>query len=103
MILSILLITAGVILVTYGAKILVDGASSIARRLQISDLVIGLTIVAFGTSAPELIVSTTAVLQGKTDVALGNVIGSNILNICLILGLPSYVLPRRWSKFHCAS
>src|SRR3989344_653621 len=74
-----------------GADWLVEGASSIAKRFQISDLVIGLTIVAFGTSAPELFVNLFASFQGSTDVAIGNVIGSNIANIMLILGVAAMI------------
>lgn len=70
-----------------GAECLVRGASSISRRLGISPLVIGLTVVAFGTSAPELVVNVLAATQGTTDIALGNIIGSNIANILLILGV----------------
>lgn len=75
------------------ADLLVDGASSLAKRFQVSDLVIGLTIVAFGTSAPELVVTVIAGIKGSSDLALGNVIGSNIANILLILGLAATVHP----------
>ncbi len=71
---------------------LVDGASALARRLKVSDLAIGLTVVAFGTSTPELFVNLVAAAQGKTALALGNVIGSNIANILLILGIAATIL-----------
>lgn len=76
-----------------GANWLVDGASSIAKRLKVSDLVIGLTIVSFGTSAPELIVSTLSTIDGNPDIAIGNVVGSNIFNVFVILGLSAVVYP----------
>jgi cation:H+ antiporter len=87
MILDILLLVAGLVLLVLGADWLVKGASSIAKKLRVSALVIGLTVVAFGTSMPELTVSTTAALNGSPDIALGNVVGSNIANILLILGV----------------
>lgn len=90
---QILLILAGVLLVTYGANILVSGATTLAQRMGVSDMVIGLTIVAFGTSAPELIVSITAAANGNAELAIGNVIGSNILNIGLILGITGLIRP----------
>jgi len=98
MIINVLLVFVGVAMVSYGAKWLVEGASSLARRLGISDLVIGLTIVAFGTSAPELMVTLTATFQGVSDVALGNVVGSNIFNIGVILGISGLILPLRLQK-----
>lgn len=93
MFLQILIIIAGSVFVSYGAKILVEGSSSLAKRLNISDLVIGLTVVSLGTSSPELIVSVLAARSGQADVALGNVIGSNLMNICLILGLAAIIRP----------
>lgn len=72
---------------------MVDGTSSLAKRLKISDLAIGLTIVAFGTSAPELVVNIISTLEGSTDLAIGNVIGSNIANILLILGISTLIAP----------
>lgn len=89
----ILLIIAGLLLVVFGADWLVDGASGIARRIGISEFVIGLTVVGFGTSCPELVVSLTGALQGNADVAIGNVIGSNIFNTLLILGLTALLVP----------
>ena len=76
-VLTYLLFVIGFILLIKGAYFLVDGASSIARRLNVSDLVIGLTIVAFGTSAPELFVNIIASAKGNTDLAIGNILGSN--------------------------
>ena len=83
----------GFILLIKGADFLVSGASSLAARMGVSVLVIGLTIVAFGTSAPELIVNLLASLNGQTDIAIGNVLGSNIANILLILGMAAVVYP----------
>ena len=83
----------GLALVVFGADWLVDGASSLARRSGISEFVIGLTIVGFGTSCPELVVSATGALAGNSDIAIGNVIGSNIFNTLLILGLTAVIMP----------
>lgn len=76
-----------------GADLLVDGSSSIAKRLKIPSIVIGLTIVAFGTSAPEFVVSLLASIEGHTDLAIGNILGSNIANILLILGAAAIIFP----------
>jgi len=89
----VILIITGLALIVFGADWLVDGASSIARRLGVSDFVIGLTIVGFGTSCPELVVSLTGAFKGLSDVAVGNVIGSNIFNSMLILGLTAIISP----------
>ncbi len=89
MLLSILLLIIGFIILIKGADIFVDGASNTARNLKIPKMIIGLTIVAFGTSAPELAVSIKSVIAGSSDIVLGNVVGSNILNILLILGVSS--------------
>ena len=89
MILYILLLIIGFIILIKGADIFVDGASSIAGNLKVSKMLIGLTIVAFGTSAPELAVSIKSIISNNHDIVLGNVIGSNILNILLILGVSS--------------
>lgn len=83
----------GFILLTYGAELLVRGASNLAYSFGISSLVVGLTVVAFGTSLPELAVSVKAAWVGQSEIALGNVVGSNILNVLLILGLSALVLP----------
>lgn len=93
MLIQLLIIALGIALVSFGARQLVEGASSLARRFHISDLVIGLTVVSFGTSAPELVVSVVAAKNGTAEVALGNVIGSNIVNICVILGLTALLHP----------
>ncbi|WP_209329626.1 calcium/sodium antiporter [Lunatimonas salinarum] len=90
---SYILLTVGLLLLLAGGKVLVDGASAIAARLGLSAGLIGLTIVAFGTSAPELLVSVTAALKGNSDIAIGNVVGSNIANITLVLGITSLVFP----------
>lgn len=87
------LLPVGFIFLIKGADLLVDGASSIAKRLGISAIVIGLTVVAFGTSMPEMIVSVFAGLQGNTDIAIANVLGSNIANILLILGVAAFIFP----------
>ncbi len=84
---------AGLIGLFFGGEFLVRGAVGIARRLSVPPLVIGLTVVGFGTSAPELLVSVQAALAGSPDLAIGNVIGSNIANILLILGLTALILP----------
>lgn len=86
---SLILLIVGFVILIKGADIFVDGSSNAARNLKIPKMVIGLTIVAFGTSAPELAVSIKAVMSGNSDIVLGNVVGSNILNILLILGLSS--------------
>ena len=83
----------GLVLLYYGAEYLVRGGSAIASRSCVSPLVIGLTLVAFGTSAPELFVSTSAALHGLGDICIGNVVGSNICNIALILGLSALISP----------
>lgn len=87
------LFLAGLALLVKGGDLLVDGSSALARRVGISPLVIGLTIVAFGTSLPELIVSVLAAIQGSSDIAFGNVVGSNMANILLILGLGAVIAP----------
>lgn len=91
--LTYFLFVVGFVLLIKGADWLVDGASSIARKLKISNIVIGLTIVAFGTSAPELIVNIMASMRGSSDIAVGNVVGSNIANILLILGISAIIFP----------
>lgn len=88
---SIGLLVFGIAILIFGAEFLVRGASSIARKFGISPIVIGLTIVAFGTSAPELVVNLFSAFQGTTDLAISNVIGSNLANILLILGVGSLV------------
>ena len=90
---SILYILSGFIFLTLSGNFLVKGAVSIAKSLKVSTLVIGVTVVSMGTSAPELIVSLGAVLQGATSISIGNVVGSNISNIALVLGLTAIVFP----------
>ena len=93
MLITILLLVAGLAMVVFGADFLVDGASAIARKLHISEFVIGLTIVGFGTSCPELVVSLTGAIGGHADISAGNVIGSNIFNTLLILGVTALIMP----------
>ncbi|MDZ7699979.1 MAG: sodium:calcium antiporter [Deltaproteobacteria bacterium] len=88
-----ILFLIGFPLLIKGADLLVDVASSLARRFYVSDLVIGLTVVAFGTSSPELFVNVISSLKGNTDIAIANVLGSNIANIFLILGVASIIYP----------
>lgn len=90
---SIVLIIVGFIALVKGADWLVDGASSIAKHFGISDLVIGLTVVAFGTSMPEFVVNMVSVMEGSTDLAITNILGSNIINTFVILGLTALVYP----------
>ena len=94
-----LLLVLGLVLITIGADVLTNGAVIIAERLGVSQLVIGLTIVGLGTSAPELVVSITSALANKPDIAIANVIGSNITNIFLILGLSAIIYPLRVSHY----
>ncbi|MFQ5329814.1 MAG: sodium:calcium antiporter, partial [Thermodesulfobacteriota bacterium] len=89
--LSYILLILGFALLVKGADILVDGATSVARRFGVSDLVIGLTIVSIGSSAPELIVNVIASFRGSTDLAVGNVLGSNTANILLGLGVAAII------------
>ena len=93
MTLAILYLALGLVLLYYGAEALVRGSSSLALRLGLSPLVIGLTVVAFGTSSPELVVSLKAGLTGQGNIGVGNVVGSNICNLGLILGLCALVTP----------
>lgn len=91
--LNTLLLIGGLALILLGANGLTDGAAAIAKKFRISDLVIGLTIVAFGTSAPELVISVMAALGGSADMAIGNVVGSNVFNVLMIIGVTAMVLP----------
>ena len=93
MVIDIILFVLGFVFLVQGATILVDGSAAIAKKFHISNLVIGLTIVAFGTSAPELIVSAMASFKGSADIAFGNIIGSNISNTLLILGISALIYP----------
>ena len=98
MLLSILLIIIGFVLLIVGADLLVDGASGIAKKFHIPEIIIGLTIVSIGTSMPELFVSITSALEGHSDMAIGNVIGSNLSNLLLILGLSTMIKPVVFQK-----
>lgn len=98
MLLNIIIIIIGFVLLIKGADFLVDGASEIAKRFHIPEIVIGLTIVAIGTSMPELVVSVTSALEGHSDLAIGNVVGSNIANMFLILGVCSIIKPLKFKK-----
>ena len=93
LLINIVLVSAGLAMLYFGAEWLVRGSINIANKFKISQLVIGLTIVAFGTSTPELSVSISSAMEGLPDVALGNVVGSNIANIGLILGLSAIITP----------
>src|SRR5690606_12629629 len=88
-----LLLIGGLAVLIGGGEVLVRGAVGIAAKFKLSPLVIGMTIVSFGTSAPELIVSLKAALEGSPEIAIGNVVGSNIANISLVLGLTAIILP----------
>ena len=98
MTLQIFLLIAGLVLILLGANYLVDGSSSIAKRFGISEFVIGLTIVGIGTSTPEMVVSFLSSFQGKADMAIGNVVGSNIFNTLMILGATALVAPLTITK-----
>ena len=87
------ILIAGLVLLLFGGELLVKGAIALAVRFEIPTMVIGLTVVSFGTSAPELLVSLQAALNGHPDIAIGNVIGSNVANLALVLGLTSIILP----------
>ncbi len=93
MVIQFIIFVLGFVLLIYGGNFLVDGSSSLAKQLKIRDIVIGLTIVSFGTSAPELTVNILASIQGKSDITIGNIIGSNIANILLILGVSALFSP----------
>lgn len=90
---DIFYLIAGLVLILIGANALTDGASAVAKRFRISSLVIGLTIVAFGTSAPELTVSVVSALKGNADIAIGNVVGSNLFNTLMIVGCTAVIVP----------
>ena len=92
-IIQLLLLTLGFVMLVKGSDWFVDGASSIAAKFHIPQIVIGLTIVAMGTSAPEAAVSITAAMSGSADITVGNIVGSNILNVLIILGLASAIVP----------
>ena len=91
--LDVIFLIGGLALILLGANGLTDGAAAVAKRFNISDLVIGLTIVAFGTSAPELVISAMAAMGGSAEMAIGNVVGSNIFNVLMIIGVTALVMP----------
>lgn len=95
---TILLLIVGLALILFGANYLTDGAADLAKRMRVSDFVVGLTIVAMGTSMPEFVVSFMSALQGKADVAVGNVVGSNLFNSLLILGVTALILPMKYTR-----
>lgn len=95
---QVLLLIIGFVLLIKGADFLVDGASSIASNFKVSKLLVGLTIVAFGTGAPELAVSFSSLASGSTDILVGNVIGSNIINVLLLIGIAAIIHPIKVSK-----
>jgi cation:H+ antiporter len=92
-ILQLLLLTVGFVMLVKGSDWFVDGAAGIAAKFRIPQIIIGLTIVAMGTSAPEAAVSITAAMGGSADITVGNIVGSNILNVLVILGLASAIIP----------
>ena len=92
-VLQILMLVVGFILLIKGADILISGASSIAANFKVSKMLIGLTIIAFGTSAPELAISISSLASGSTDMLIGNVVGSNIMNILLLIGIGAIICP----------
>ena len=98
MIIQILILIGGLLLILLGANYLVEGSSSVARKFGISEFVIGLTIVGIGTSTPEMVVSFLSSFQGKAEMAIGNVVGSNIFNILMILGVTALVAPLAITK-----
>lgn len=98
MALQILILIIGLLLILFGANWLVDGSSSIAKKFGISEFVIGLTIVGIGTSTPEMVVSFMSSFQGKADMAIGNIVGSNIFNTMMILGLTALIAPLTITK-----
>ena len=98
MFLSVILIIIGFVLLIIGADVLVDGSSGIAKKFHIPEIIIGLTIVSIGTSMPELFVSITSALDGYSDMAIGNIIGSNLCNLLLILGLSATIKPVLFQK-----
>jgi len=90
---DIIWLIVGLVLILVGANVMTDGASAIAKRMGVSELVIGLTVVAIGTSAPELVISVLSSIEGKASLAIGNVVGSNIFNVLVIIGVTAMVRP----------
>ena len=91
--LSFVMLVIGFVLLVWGADKFVEGASALARKMGVSPLLVGLTIVAFGTSMPELAVSVTAALRGANEIAVGNVLGSNLFNLLVVAGLSALICP----------
>ena len=98
MLLYIIFIFLGFFLLIKGADYLVDGGSELARKFHIPTIIIGLTIVAIGTSMPELMVSSTASIEGHSDLSIGNIVGSNIANLFLILGICAIIQPLKFQR-----
>ena len=93
MLIAFLLLIVGFVILVKGADFLLDGATSLAKKLSISEIAIGLTIVAFGTSSPELIVNILSSINGHPEICFGNVIGSNVFNILVVLGVGGLIFP----------
>ena len=93
LLIQILILVVGFVMLVKGADWFVEGVAGIAEKFGIPQLVIGLTIVAFGTSLPELVTSVTAAIKGKTDIAVGNIVGSNIFNILFVVGTSALITP----------
>lgn len=98
MFLDIIFLVVGLLLIMWGANALTDGASAIAKNYGVSDLMVGLTVVAFGTSAPELTISVISAINGSAEMAIGNVVGSNIFNVLIIIGVTAMVVPIKIEK-----
>lgn len=98
MLLDSVFLVIGLVLILVGANALTDGASAVAKRFGISDLVIGLTVVAFGTSAPELVISIVSAINGSAELAVGNVVGSNLFNTLVIIGVTAMIVPMTISR-----
>ena len=98
MAIQIFILVAGLLLILFGANYLVDGSSSIAKKFGLSEFIIGLTIVGIGTSTPEMVVSFLSSFQGKADMAIGNIVGSNIFNTMMILGITALIAPLAITK-----
>lgn len=96
--LSLLLLIVGIVLILFGADKLTDGATGLARRFNVTELVIGLTVVAFGTSLPEFVTSFMSTLKGSSDISIGNIVGSNIFNALMIVGCAAWLSPITISK-----
>ena len=98
--LNAILLVVGLALILGGANYLTDGSAAIARRFGLSDLIVGLTIVAFGTSAPELTISVMSAVAGNAGMAIGNVVGSNIFNTLVIIGVVALIRDRKSTRLN---